>query len=252
MEDFFHAGGLPALMRELLSQLHGDAVTVNGKTLAENVGDAPCHNRDVIRTRETALHPKGGTVVLRGNLAPDGAVFKQTAASAHLCQHRGKAYVFENYQQMHDTIDSMDLPVDENTVLVMKNGGPKGAPGFPEWGHIPMPRVLLERGISDVVRISDARMSGTSFGTVVLHVSPESAIGGPLGAVRTGDEISLDVAGRQLTLHVSEQELAARLRDFRPAAPHYTRGYGKIFLDHVTQAHLGCDFDFLMAEHGGE
>jgi L-arabonate dehydrase len=252
MEDFFHAGGLPALMRELLSQLHGDAVTVNGKTLAENVGDAPCHNRDVIRTRETALHPKGGTVVLRGNLAPDGAVFKQTAASAHLCQHRGKAYVFENYQQMHDTIDSMDLPVDENTVLVMKNGGPKGAPGFPEWGHIPMPRVLLERGISDVVRISDARMSGTSFGTVVLHVSPESATGGPLGAVRTGDEISLDVAGRQLTLHVSEQELAARLRDFRPAAPHYTRGYGKIFLDHVTQAHLGCDFDFLMAEHGGE
>lgn len=252
MEDFFHAGGLPALMRELLGQLHGGCITVNGLSVAENVQDAPCHNRDVIRTRETALHAEGGTVVLRGNLAPDGAVFKQTAASAHLCQHRGKAYVFENYQQMHDTIDSMDLPVDENTVLVMKNGGPKGAPGFPEWGHIPMPKVLLERGISDVVRISDARMSGTSFGTVVLHVSPESAIGGPLGAVQTGDEITLDVAGRQLTLHVSEEELAARMAKFVAPPPHYTRGYGRLFLDHVTQAHLGCDFDFLAAESGGE
>ena len=248
MEDFFHAGGLPALMKELLPLLHRDAITVNGASVEQNISGAVCHNRDVIAAYEEPLHPEGGTVVLRGNLAPDGAVFKQTAASPHLCQHTGPAYVFENYQQMHDSIDSMDLPVDANTVLVMKNGGPKGAPGFPEWGHIPMPKVLLEKGVSDCVRISDARMSGTSFGTVVLHVSPESAIGGPLAVVRTGDRITLDVAGRALTLHVSDEEMQARLAALPPQAPHYTRGYGKLFLDHVTQAHEGCDFDFLHAE----
>jgi len=185
---------------------------------------------------------------LRGNLCPDGAVLKQTAASPELCEHTGPAYVFESYQQMHDTIDSMDLPVDRDTVLVMKGCGPKGAPGMPEWGHIPMPKVLLERGIGDCVRISDARMSGTSFGTVVLHVSPESSIGGPLGIVETGDRITLSVASRSLQWHVSDEEIARRRARVRPAAPHYTRGYGKLFLDHVTQAHLGCDFDFLQAE----
>lgn len=245
MEEFFHAGGLPAVLRELLPQLHGEALTVNGKTLAENVQDAPNWNENVIRRRGNPLHPEGGTVVLRGNLAPDGAVIKQTAATAALCQHRGPAYVFENYEHMHDSVDSMDLPVGPETVLVMKNGGPKGAPGFPEWGHIPMPKVLLERGITDMVRISDARMSGTSFGTVVLHVSPESAVGGPLAFVKTGDEVSLDVAGRQLTLHVDEEELARRRAAFTPPPPAYRRGYGKLFLDHVTQSHLGCDFDFL-------
>lgn len=248
MEDFFYAGGVPAVMRELLPHLHGDALTVNGKTIAENVADAPNHNHDVIRLASNPIYPEGGTVILRGNLSPNGAVFKQTAASPHLCSHTGPAFVFESYQEMHDSIDSMDLPIDANTVLVMKGGGPHGAPGFPEWGHIPMPKVLLEQGVSDCVRISDARMSGTSFGTVVLHVSPESGIGGPLAIVQTGDLITLDVATRRLHLHVSDEEIAARLSTWKPAPPHYTRGYGKLFLNHVTQAHLGCDFDFLQAE----
>lgn len=248
MEEFFYAGGVPAVMRELLPQLHGNALTVNGKTVAENVADAPNHNTDVIRPAANPLHAEGGTVVLRGNLSPHGAVFKQTAASPHLCKHTGPAYVFATYQQMHDTIDSMDLPIDANTVLVMKGCGPHGAPGFPEWGHIPMPKVLLAQGVADCVRISDARMSGTSFGTVVLHVSPESAIGGPLAIVETGDLITLDVEARQLHLHLSDEEIARRLAAWKPAPPHFTRGYGKLFLSHVTQAHLGCDFDFLAAE----
>jgi L-arabonate dehydrase len=248
MEDFFYAGGVPAVMRELLPQLHGDALTVNGKTIAENVADAPNHNHDVIRSAASPIFAEGGTVVLRGNLSPNGAVFKQTAASPHLCKHTGPAFVFESYQEMHDSIDSMDLPIDANTVLVMKGGGPHGAPGFPEWGHIPMPKVLLEQGVSDCVRISDARMSGTSFGTVVLHVSPESGIGGPLAIVQTGDLITLDVDARQLHLHLTDEEIAERLKDWKPAPPHFTRGYGKLFLSHVTQAHLGCDFDFLHAE----
>jgi L-arabonate dehydrase len=245
MEDFFYAGGLPAVMKEILHLLDGDALTVTGKTIRENVESAQCHRREVIRTAAEPLNPEGGTVVLYGNLAPDGAVLKQTAASARLLQHRGRAYVFENYQEMRAQIDREDLPVDENTVLVMKGCGPKGAPGFPEWGHIPMPRVLLNRGIDDMVRISDARMSGTSFGTVVLHVAPESAVGGPLGAVRTGDEIELDVDARRLDLRVPAGEIQQRLAQFQPAPPHYARGYGRLFLEHVTQANLGCDFDFL-------
>jgi dihydroxy-acid dehydratase len=245
MEDFYYAGGLPAVMKEILPLLHGDARTVTGKTIRENVERAECHRREVIRTAAEPLHREGGTVVLYGNLAPDGAVLKQTAASARLLQHRGRAYVFENYQQMRTEIDREDLPIDKDTVLVMKNCGPKGAPGFPEWGHIPMPKVLLDRGVDDVVRISDARMSGTSFGTVVLHVAPEAAVGGPLHAVRTGDEIELDVAARRLELRVPATEIQQRLSLFRPAPPQYTRGYGRLFLEHVTQANLGCDFDFL-------
>src|SRR5215467_1617081 len=232
MEDFFYAGGVPAVMRELLPLLHRDALTVNGKTVDANVREAPCHNREVVREFSNPIYREGGTVVLRGNLCPDGAVLKQTAASPELCEHTGPAYVFESYQQMHDTIDSMDLPIDADTVLVMKGCGPKGAPGFPEWGHIPMPKVLMERGISDCVRISDARMSGTSFGTVVLHVSPESGIGGPLAVVQTGDRITLSVANRSLQLHISDEEMQRRLSSLKPAAPHYTRGYGKLFLDH--------------------
>jgi dihydroxy-acid dehydratase len=245
MEDFYYAGGLPAVMKEILHLLHGDAPTVTGKTIRENLERAECYRREVIRTASEPLHREGGTVVLYGNLAPDGAVLKQTAASVRLLQHRGRAYVFENYAQMRAEIDREDLPVDKDTVLVMKNCGPKGAPGFPEWGHIPMPRVLLDRNIDDVVRISDARMSGTSFGTVVLHVAPETAVGGPLNAVCTGDEIELDVAKRRLELHVPAAEIAQRLSAFQPAPPQYTRGYGRLFLEHVTQANLGCDFDFL-------
>lgn len=247
MEDFCYAGGLPAVMKEILPLLHAGAFTVTGKTIRENVEKAECYNRKVIRGAGEPLYPEGGTVVLYGNLAPDGAVIKQTAASPHLLSHRGKAYVFENVEQMRAQIDSDDLPVDKDTVLVMQNCGPKGAPGFPEWGHIPMPRKLLKQNVADMVRISDARMSGTSFGTVVLHVAPESAIGGPLAAVKTGDEIELDVHGRQIELRVPAEEIARRLAAFRPAPSKYERGYGRLFLEHVTQANLGCDFDFLHA-----
>lgn len=245
MEDFFAAGGLPVVIRDLAALLHGEALTVNGRTLAENAAHAECWNRDVIRTPDNALSTEGGIAVLRGNLAPRGAVIKTTAASPELLRHRGRAYVFETRDQMMAEIDRDDLAVDRDTILVMKNCGPKGAPGFPEWGQIPMPKKLLNQGVRDMVRISDARMSGTSYGTVVLHVAPESAIGGPLAAVRTGDEISLDAEARTLELLVSDGEIAARLHALPPAKPHYHRGYGKLFLDHVTQADEGCDFDFL-------
>jgi len=232
-------------MKEILHLLHQDAITATGKTIAENVASAECIRREVIRTAADPLHPEGGTVVLRGNLAPDGAVIKQTAASPHLLKHRGPAYVFENVEQMRAEINRDDLPVTKDTVLVMKNCGPKGAPGFPEWGQIPMPKVLLNQGINDMVRISDARMSGTSFGTVVLHTAPESAVGGPLAVVKTGDEIELDVANRSIALRISDVDLQGRLAEFRPPAAKFERGYGRMFLEHVTQANEGCDFDFL-------
>jgi len=245
MEDLFFAGGIPAVMREILPLFHGDCVTVTGKTIRENVEKAQCHNHDVIRTRDRALSEEGGTAILSGSLAPDGAVIKPTAASPHLLQHRGPAWVFENHHQMLEQVDRDDLPVTKDSVLVLKNGGPRGAPGFPEWGHIPMPKSLLKQGIQDVVRVSDARMSGTSFGTVVLHVAPESAVGGPLAVVQTGDEIVLDVENRRLDLNLPAEEIARRLAAFKPPPPAYDRGYGRLFLEHVTQANLGCDFDFL-------
>ena len=244
MEDLFHAGGIPAVMGRIADLLHGDCLTVNGKTLAENTG--PSLNDAVIRRRDQPIYREGGIAVLSGNLAPDGAVIKQTAASPELLEHRGRAFVFENHEQMLGAVERDDLPVDRTTVLVMRNSGPKGAPGFPEWGHIPMPRKLLREGVTDVVRISDARMSGTSYGTVVLHVAPESAVGGPLAVVETGDEIVLDVPARKLELVVTPGEIEKRLRRFTPPKSHYERGYGRLFLDHVTQADLGCDFDFLM------
>jgi dihydroxy-acid dehydratase len=250
MEDFHAAGGVPVVMREILELLDGECLTVTGRTVRENVRAAACWNRAVVRLASEPLAAEGGTVVLRGNLAPDGAVLKQTAASKHLMRHRGRAHVFENVREMRAQIDREDLPVAPDTVLVMKSCGPKGAPGFPEWGHIPMPRALLKQGVEDMVRVSDARMSGTSFGTVVLHVAPESAVGGPLAVVRTGDEILLDVDARRLELCVADEEIARRLAAFTPPPPHYDRGYGKLFLDHVTQAHLGCDFDFLRAVMG--
>jgi len=245
MEDFFYAGGLPALMNRITDLLHTGCPTVNGKTIGENVREARGVNDAVIRRRDQPLSAEGGIAVLYGNLAPDGAVIKQIAASAELMAHRGPAYVFDNREQMAAEIDRDDLPVDRNTVLVMRNCGPKGAPGFPEWGHIPMPRKLLKEGITDMVRVSDARMSGVSYGTVVLHVAPESAVGGPLAAVETGDEIVLDVGTRKIELAVPPEEIRQRLRQFVPPPRHYDRGYGRLFLDHVTQANLGCDFDFL-------
>jgi len=245
MEDLFAAGGIPAVMREILGLLDGDCLTATGKTVRENVERAECFDRAVIKPLSDPLYREGGTAILSGNLAPDGAVLKQTAASPRLLQHRGRAHVFENVEEMRAGVENPDLPVDAGTVLVMKNCGPKGAPGMPEWGHIPMPRALLDRGVDDCVRISDARMSGTSFGTVVLHVAPESAVGGPLAAVHTGDEILLDVDNRRLDLCVAGEEIARRLAAFSPPPPAYDRGYGRLFLDHVTQANLGCDFDFL-------
>jgi L-arabonate dehydrase len=245
MEDLFHAGGVPAVMNRIQDLLHVDCETVNGKSIGENVKEALPLNDTVIRPRDRALYPEGGIAVLHGNLAPNGAVIKQTAASEHLLRHRGRAFVFETRDEMLAQIDRDDLPVDRDSVLVMRNCGPKGAPGFPEWGHIPMPRKLLNEGVTDMLRISDARMSGTSYGTVVLHVAPESAIGGPLALVHSGDEILLDVPERKLELLVPSDELERRALLFKPPPPHYHRGYGRLFLDHVTQADQGCDFDFL-------
>ena len=245
MEDFFQAGGVTAVMRDILPLLYGDAPAVNGKTLAENVAGAECFRREVILPMSQPLYPEGGTVVLRGNIAPDGAVLKQTAASPELLKHRGPAYVFDSYEQMHHEIDRDDLPVTSQTVLVMKNAGPKGGPGFPEWGQIPMPRVLLKQGVKDMVRISDARMSGTSFGTVVLHIAPESAIGGPLAAVQTGDLIELDVPNRSLSLLVPVDQIEKRLAERKTSPAHFERGYGRLFIENVLQANEGCDFGFL-------
>ncbi|MBY0506434.1 MAG: dihydroxy-acid dehydratase [Bryobacteraceae bacterium] len=245
MEDFYSAGGVPAVLRELLPQLHTDALTVSGKTVGESIQAARCHNHDVIRERTKPLSTEGGTAILYGNLAPDGAVIKPTAASPELLQHRGRALVFESRAELMEKVDSDLLPVDAQTVLVMKSGGPKGGPGMPEWGQIPLPKKLLRQGVRDMVRLSDARMSGTSFGTVVLHISPESAVGGPLALVETGDEIQLDVAGRRIDLLVPDAELQSRRAKWQPPAAAYVRGYGKLFLDHVEQANLGCDFDFL-------
>ena len=232
-------------MKEILPLLHKDAPTVNGKTIEENARGAHCMNPEVIYTLDKPLHSEGGTVILYGNLAPDGAVLKQTAASPYLLRHRGRAVVFERYEELRAGVNDEDLDVDENSVLVLKNAGPKGGPGFPEWGHLPIPTKLLKRGVTDMVRISDARMSGTSFGTDVLHVSPEAAAGGPLAAVQTGDEIELDVPDRKIDMRVDENEIQRRLADYRPPEHAYHRGYRRLFLEHVTQAHEGCDFGFL-------
>lgn len=250
MEDFYYAGGLPCVMKELLPLLHGDALTVSGRTVADHVANIAIRNRDLIRSLDAPLNAEGGTAVLYGNLAPNGAVIKQTAASPHLLRHRGRALVFERYETLRARVDDEDLDVNENTVMVLKNAGPLGGPGFPEWGHLPIPTKLLRAGINDIVRVSDARMSGTSFGTDVLHVSPESAVGGPLGAVRTGDEIELDVPARRIDVRVEDREIQRRLDELPPRTPHYRRGYGKLFQEQVTQAHLGCDFEFLTCEAG--
>jgi len=245
MEDFCYAGGLPAVLKEISSLLHLDAMTVTAKTLGENLARAICHNREVIKTMSDPLRAQGGTVTLRGNLAPQGAVIKQSAASPHLMKHTGRAVVFENGEDMASRIDDPNLSVDENSVLVLKNTGPKGAPGMPEWGHLPIPKKLLQAGAKDMVRISDARISGTSFGTIVVHIAPESAVGGPLAVVKDGDMIELDVEARRLVLQIPDSELQKRLAIWKPAALHYSRGYGQLFLDHVLQADEGCDFDFL-------
>jgi L-arabonate dehydrase len=245
MEDFYYAGGVPAVLRELLPMLDGTARNVNGRSLAENVADAPCHDRDIIRPLSLPLQPEGGTVILFGNLCPGGAVLKQSAASAHLMIHRGRAVVFEDHRDLERRIDDPGLPIDETSVLVLKQAGPKGGPGMPEWGAAPVPARLLKAGVQDMVRISDARMSGTSYGTVVLHVTPESAVGGPLALVQSGDEIELNVPERRLTLRVSDEEIVRRRAAWTPRPDGVTSGYLRMFLDHVLQADEGVDFDFL-------
>tara|TARA_Y100001934_G_scaffold268199_1_gene349864 strand:- start:4106 stop:5827 length:1722 start_codon:yes stop_codon:yes gene_type:complete len=247
MEDFYYAGGLRALMNKMHDLLDMDCLTVNGRTLRENVEGVDVYNDEVIRPRNNPLSPTGGTAVLRGNLAPDGAIIKPTAAEAHLLSHTGPAVVFENIDDLYARIDDPGLDVTADSVLVLKNAGPYGGPGMPEWGQLPIPKKLLGAGVRDMVRISDCRMSGTSYGACVLHVSPESAVGGPLALVRTGDMITMDVEKRVLHMEVSDEELAERKLAWTRPAPHYERGYGSIYLAHVTQAHQGCDFDFLHA-----
>jgi len=245
MEDFYYAGGLRALLAELKDLLNLDCRTVNGKTLGENLAGARIYNEDVIRPRSRPLKAAGGLVVVRGNLAPNGAVIKAAAATPRLLKHTGKAVVFEDYNDMAARIDGDDLAVDADSVLVLRNAGPLGGPGMPEWGMLPVPKKLLKQGVRDMVRISDARMSGTSYGTCVLHVAPESFIGGPLALVKNGDLIELDVERRELNLQVDADELARRKGAWRAPAGKFSRGYGAIFSRHIKQADEGCDFDFL-------
>ena len=250
MEDFYYAGGLRALMKVMAEHLHADCLTVNGATLLANNAGAEVYNEKVIRRLDQPLAESGGTVVLRGNLAPDGAVIKQIAADPAFWKHTGPAVVFKDYNDLSARLDDPELPVTKDSVLVLQNAGPQGAPGMPEWGMLPIPKKLLEQGVRDMVRLSDARMSGTSYGTCILHISPESAIGGPLALVQDGDLIELDIEARRLELKVSDDTLAERRAHWTFPPPHYSRGYGKMYIDAVTQAHQGCDFDFL--HHNGE
>jgi dihydroxy-acid dehydratase len=245
MEDFFYAGGLRALMGEMKDLLDLSCITVTGRTLGDNIGDSKVHLPDVIHSLDKPLYPEGATAVLKGNLAPRGCVMKPAAAEQRLLKHRGKAIAFENYDHMAREVDRDDLDVTPDHILVLKNGGPKGGPGMPEWGQLPIPKKLLKAGVRDMLRISDARMSGTSYGACILHVAPESYVGGPLALVQTGDEIEIDVAARKIHLHVSDEELARRRAAWQAPPPHYKRGYGAMFSQHIGQADEGCDFDFL-------
>ena len=245
MEDFYYAGGLPALMQRLAGLLSLDELTVTGRTLGENIADAVVQDDEVIRPLDRPVSASGTLAVLRGNLAPEGAVMKPSAADPRFFQHRGRALVFDSPAEMHAACADLELDVDENTVLVLRNAGPVGAPGMPEWGNLPIPKKLLARGVRDMVRLSDARMSGTHYGSCILHISPEAAVGGPLALVRTGDEIAVDVAARSLTLCVADDELARRRAAWSAPARPVTRGYTRLYQEHVTQAHEGCDFDFL-------
>ncbi|MEP6657786.1 MAG: IlvD/Edd family dehydratase [Betaproteobacteria bacterium] len=250
MEDFYYAGGLPVVMKEIGKYLHQDALTVNGKTIRENVSEAVNWNPEVITPLERPFKPEGGIAVLRGNLAPDGAVLKPSAATPQLLKHTGRAVVFENIDDLNRRIDDPNLDVDEQCILVLKNCGPKGYPGFPEVGNFALPAKILKKGVTDMIRISDARMSGTAYGTVVLHTSPEAAVGGPLALVQNGDIIELDVPQRRLHLVVTAEELARRQRAWKPPPPHSERGWVKLFCDHVLQADRGMDLDFLVGSSG--
>ncbi len=248
MEDFYNAGGVQALMAHLGYNLLGVCATITGKKIAKNIAGAELIDDDVIRTPNNPVQGEGGTFVLRGNLAPHGCVVKPSAATEDLFIHRGPALVFDNYPDLKARLNDSDLDITKDTVLVLRSSGPEGGPGFPEWGMLPIPDKLLKEGVRDMVRLSDARMSGTSYGMCVLHLSPESHVGGPLAFVQTGDEIELNVPDRKIHLHVSDEELEIRRAAWKKPEPKYARGYGQLYINHVTQAHEGCDFDFL--QHG--
>ena len=252
MEDFYYAGGLPVVLRTLGERglLHKDALTANGRPIWDNVKDADCFNREVITAFETPFKPDAGMAILKGNIAPDGAVIKPSAASPELLLHTGRAVVFESVEEMHDGVEDDTLDIDASCIMVLKNCGPKGYPGMAEVGNMPIPAKLLRQGVRDMIRISDARMSGTAYGTVVLHIAPEATAGGPLAFVRNGDLITLDVPGRSLHLHISDEEMAARRAAWVAPTPHAVRGYAKLYIDHVLQADKGADFDFLVGKTG--
>jgi L-arabonate dehydrase len=252
MEDYYYAGGLPVIIDQLRDIIHSDALTINGKTIGENCKGAPCYNRDVIAPPDKPFKEKAGIAVLKGNLCENGAVIKPSATSGKLLKHRGRAVVFENIEDYHARIDDPDLDIDENCVMVLKSAGPVGYPGMPEVGNLDLPEKIIKKGITDMVRISDARMSGTAYGTVVLHVSPESAVGGNLAFVKNGDLIELNVEKRLLSLQVPEEELKKRKDAWKPQKPEYERGYVSMFIKHVEQADKGCDFDFLRGGSGSE
>ncbi|MEM7258678.1 MAG: L-arabinonate dehydratase [Pseudomonadota bacterium] len=250
MEDFFYAGGLPGMLSRIADELHTECITVSGKTIGDVIAKAAVYNDDVIRTTDNAIYQEGALAVLKGSLAPDGCVIKPSACEERFLKHRGPALVFDSYQEMKDNIDDPDLDVTADTVLVLRNAGPKGGPGMPEWGMLPIPKKLLKQGVRDMVRISDARMSGTSYGACILHVAPESYVGGPLGLVQTGDIIALDVNARTIDLQVDESELQARKARWQQPQTRYERGYGWMYSRHILQADSGCDFDFLETSHG--
>ena len=250
MEDFFYAGGLPAMLSRIESELHRDSITVSGKTIGDVIDKSSVYNDDVIRSVDDPIYAEGALAVLKGSLAPDGCVIKPSACEERLLKHEGPALVFDSYQEMKDNIDDPDLDVTADTVLVLRNAGPKGGPGMPEWGMLPIPQKLLKQGVRDMVRISDARMSGTSYGACILHVAPESYVGGPLALVKTGDIIAVDVLARSIDLQVDETELQQRQSNWQPPQPRYERGYGWMFSRHILQADSGCDFDFLETSHG--
>jgi len=250
MEDFFYAGGLPGLLEQIRDHLHVDTLTVTGETLGENIKGAEIYNDDVIRTVQNPIYAEGALAVLKGNLAPDGCVIKPSACAPKFLKHTGPALVFDDYPSMKAAIDRDDLDVTEDTVLILRNAGPQGGPGMPEWGMLPIPKKLVQQGVRDMVRLSDSRMSGTSYGACILHVSPESYIGGPLALVQTGDMISLDVDKRTINMNVSDEELARRRTAWKKPEPRYERGYGWMFTRHIKQANEGCDFDFLETGFG--
>ncbi len=252
MEDLYYAGGLPAVMKEIDRFLHGNCITVNGKTMKENYDTAECFNREIIATADEPFNPLSGVAILKGNLCENGAVIKPSAASPALMKHTGKAVVFEDIDDYKKRIDSPDLDIDETNILILKNVGPIGYPGMPEVGNMALPKRLLAKGIHDMVRISDGRMSGTGFGTVILHASPEAALGGNFAVVQTGDTISLDVSKRSLILEVPEEELLKRKKNWKPLHKKYDRGYVSLYQQHVEQAHLGADMDYLKGGSGSE